>query len=368
VRHYVFKRRWKRALARVVDALGAPLAPRRRAVPAGTRNLLIVRLDHIGDVVCLLPFLDALAGLSPKLRVTTLTRTAGAILLRDTPGVDERLVFDAPWFGRGERTATGFGHLARLVRGRGFEVSLEMTGDARHHLALALAGVPFRAGYSVTGGAFLLHRELPWDATMHAADRNMAFMPLLGAPARTGDVPHLTWRSRDSELAWLAGLGNGRRLILHVDAGTPARRWPADRFAALARDARRAGLTPVFVGLDPALSKAVQGTGGTDLIGRTSFEQLVTLIQASEGVVSADSGPAHIAAALGKPVLVLWSGTADPAIWRPRGKAVRWVEVPVPCAYCGQIRCPLPRHACMEDLTIERVRPAFEHLLAAARG
>jgi len=172
----------------------------------------------------------------------------------------------------------------------------------------------------------------------------------------------LLWKPTSTETQWAdQTLPRAPFVAVHADAGTPAKRWPAARFA----DVIRALTHPiVLIGTDARIGREItQHLPGRasllDLTGQTSLTQLVTLIQRADRVLSCDSGPAHIAAALGKPTWIVWSGTSTPSQWAPRGPQIHWIRHEVPCAPCGFTVCPLPRRLCMEDLTVEHVLEAL---------
>ena len=97
-----------------------------------------------------------------------------------------------------------------------------------------------------------------------------------------------------------------------------------------------------------------------NLLGQTSLPLLIGAINRCERLVSTDSGPAHIAAALGDPTRIIWSGTSDPTIWKPRGPHVLHAQVHVPCEYCTEERCPLPEQICMTRLSVDQVASMME--------
>lgn len=366
MRRYVFEKRWKRVLAAMLDVAGGTLFFRRKARPVpALQRVLVVRLDHLGDVILALPVLEALARLQPKPFVATLTSAAAAVLLRDMPAVDERLVFEAAWFARAPGAGDSPWRLLQTLRARRFDAALELRGDARHIVLLSAAGIPFLAGPGNTGGAFLLHREVK-SGERHVLEQNLLTAAAVGASLAAAPRPHLIWQPRADETAWLANLDLGAKLLLfHPEAGAAAKKWPEERFAALAAVAVQRGWTPVVIGTGRAADASWPG-GTRDLRGKTGLPQLVTLIQAAGGLVSNDSGPAHIAAALQKPTLLPWSWANDPALWAPRGAGVRWVEVRTPCAPCRRSVCAVPGHPCLTDITVDRMGPLLHELLDAA--
>ncbi|MEW6516871.1 MAG: glycosyltransferase family 9 protein [candidate division FCPU426 bacterium] len=332
-RPYLFRAAWKRGLAGTLDALAAAavrlvtlgrgLRPD-PAVLAKPRSILVVRLDHLGDVLFSRPALAALRQAHPQARIAALVSAAGAQLLAGDPAVDECLVFDAPWFRRGAARPGSEGWLAlvRCLRARAFDVSLDLRGDLRHHLLLWLAGVKVRIGYTATGGGFLLHLPLRLPAGVHEVERNLmaaaaagaadwpqAYLPLALEPAER----------RVADQIWRQPL---RRVVVHPAAGDPAKCWPLDRFAQVCRALTDAGCDLAVVGTSSEQDQASR-LPGRNLCGRTTVRELAALISTAHLVVANDSGPAHVAVTQGVPVIMLWSETNQPEEWGPWGQGSR---------------------------------------------
>jgi ADP-heptose:LPS heptosyltransferase len=148
-------------------------------------------------------------------------------------------------------------------------------------------------------------------------------------------------------------------LAIHPDAGTAAKRWPVEFFAQAIDQLTSAGRWDVkLIGLNRLLGDEIVARTRhpiANLMGRTSLAEMIETLADCDGLLTNDSGPAHVMAALGKPVWVLWSGTAPSAAWRPRGGSVELFERPVPCAPCGQSVCPIPGHPCMERIAPQAV-------------
>lgn len=356
-RSYVFRHPAKRSLARILDGLGEWIFDGRCAPPAPSSapiNLLLVRLDHLGDILCLLPLIDRLAASQPAPRISVLTSRAGSVLLRNTAGIEQVIPFDAPWFSRAHDPHDSYVSLWKLrrrLRACRFDAAWDLRGDLRHIALLSAAGITYRRGYGITGGGFLLQEELPWEPGEHAIHRNLKFVTNVREPLTT---PHLHWVPTADENAWLSNhLPNQRFAVIHPDAGAPAKRWSLERFSPLFQRIAEAGLKIVLVGSNPAIGQSLRSLNPSlslsDLSGKTTLEQLVGILQRSSVCVSMDSGPAHIAAALDKPTLVIWSGTVSPDEWAPVG-SVFIARHSVPCEGCQSTSCPYPHHACLEQL------------------
>jgi len=377
--NYAYKQSLVRASVSLFDALGR-LWPRRSvAFPKESRpRVLVLRIDHLGDILCTLPFLKKLKQIAPHIHLTFLTTPAGRILLRDVPQIDDWFTFDPPWFARDsthqEWPLKTMRDISAILDRRAFDLSIDLRGDIRHHLLTLWARIPYRAGYGQTGGGFLLQQTLPWNAQDHAIDKNMRFLELFDqnlALTHEERIPHLSWKARSDEEAWFgAVIGRQPYRVYHVDAGAASKRWPIDSFARLIAQMPTSEGKVILVGQTSSLTQSfrssVRDPRVIDLVGKTSLAQLVTLLQRARAVLSGDSGPAHIAAALGTPTLVLWSGTNSPDIWKPRGNHVLILQNPVPCQYCEKTICPIAGHPCMNKLTVERVLPIWKGIGAAA--
>jgi ADP-heptose:LPS heptosyltransferase len=163
------------------------------------------------------------------------------------------------------------------------------------------------------------------------------------------------------------------RIAVHVGAGTAAKQWPADRWRDLvAWLVVRLGAEVVLVGGkgERIIARRIIGPspypGVIDWTGQLGVGELAAVIEKSDLFVGADSGPAHLAAAVGTPAVVLFSGTNDPRQWRPWGTGVTVVRREVRCSPCHRERCPLRDHPCMKGLQVEEVARAVEE--ACRRG
>jgi len=147
------------------------------------------------------------------------------------------------------------------------------------------------------------------------------------------------------------------RVVLHVGSGTPAKQWPVEHWRELlGRILVDYGAQVALVGgrKDRIIARAILGDrswpGVTDLTGRLTFVELAALLQGADVLVGADSGPAHLAAAVGTPAIVLFSGTNNASQWQPCGDRVTIVRRQVDCSPCHRERCPRDGHPCLQQL------------------
>ena len=369
-----------RGAAQFLDLLGT-LWPRGLTCFPDEKRLrvAVLRLDHLGDIICTLPFIRQLKQQMPSIHLTFITTPSGRVLLRDVPEIDDWFIFEPTWFARDSRhqewPLQTLRDISAILKRRSFDVSIDLRGDIRHHVMMLWSKTPFRVGYGQTGGGFLLQHREAWRSEQHAIDKNLQFLSLFPDPKTLTfeeQTPHLPWIPKADELAWFnAVVGKMPYRVYNVDAGTSAKRWPTEYFGQLIAQMPASEGKAILVGQDTSLMQSfrsnVRDPRIVNLVGKTSLPQLLVLLQHARAVISADSGPAHMAAALGVPVLVLWSGTSAPEIWRPRGNHVLVLQNPVACQYCERAVCPVAGHPCMDHLSVERVLPIWKSTGTALR-
>jgi lipopolysaccharide heptosyltransferase II len=335
-------------------------------------SVLAVRLGAIGDVVNALVFASAVKEHAPATRVGWVVHPLALPLVEGHPDVDRVHVW---------RRGGGARELARLVRqlrDERYEVAVDLQRLAKSASLARASGAPRVIGYDrgrAKEQSWLLTTERltpPEGGPTHMVEQYLEFARHLGCPAP--EARHRLPPDAAAE-AWAAEfvreLG-GEPVLLNLGASKPANRWAPERFGELAARLAAEDLGPcVLTGgpddraaADAALSAGARDAA-CDRVGATSLLQLAALARRARAMVTADTGPMHLAAAAGAPVVALF-GAADPRRTGPWGGAGRGHEVlrvPPPCAPCNAQLCDQPRHACMEDLTVELVLAALRRRL-----
>ncbi len=337
------------------------------------RRVLVVRLDNLGDVVMVTPALRALrAALAPGARLDLLASPAGAALAPLLPDVDEVHVLSALWQDADARLPFDPDRERAVVeRFAGYDAVVVLTSFAQSPWPAAhaayLAGVPVRVGVSKEfGGAVLSHRLVAPPDEQHQTDRALSLLASVGVPAR-GRQLSLTVpaeaETRAAQVRREAGLPE-RFAVLLPGASCPSRRWPAERFAEVAR---RLDLPVAVVGTDKeaALVASVTGPGVVGLAGRLDVPALAALVRSAAVALTNNSGGMHVADAVGTPVVALFAGTEDESQFAPRSVPSRLLRVPTACAPCRAFTCPYAQQ-CL-DLPAEVVVDAVHELLGADR-
>jgi lipopolysaccharide heptosyltransferase I len=334
------------------------------------RRIALVKPSALGDIVHALPVLSALRVRFPAARVTWVVNRSYESLLAGHPDLDATLPFDRAALGRGPMAALrAAGEVAgRLRRGR-FDLVIDLQCLLRTGLMCLATGARRRVGLAdAREGASLCYTDridIPAGDT-HAIDRYWRVAEALGV----GSLPkRFVVPLRSDAVAWadttLARLPRPL-LAFGVGARWVTKRWPPAHFAVLARRAwGRAGAGAVFVGSADETAAARQVAEAAcgpclDLTGRTTLPQLAAVLAACDGMVGNDTGPLHLAAALGVPVVAPYTCT-KPARHGPYGQT-GGIASGVHCH--GSYVKTCPRLECMSELTPDRLLHALDALLA----
>lgn len=331
---------------------------------------LITRLDSLGDVLLAGPAVRAAAALPGP--VTFVCGPRGLPAARLLPAIDELLVLHTPWIdatpppiSRGELDEL-VARIAAIAPDRAAILGSFHQSPLPTALLLRLAGVPEIAAVSVDYAGTLLDHRLPDPGDVHEVERNLGVLRALGA---TIDPADAALRVRRDPAARPRDLPAGDYVVVHPGASVPARAWHPDRHRELVRRLSTTGHRVVVTGGpdEAALTAYVADDGATatalDLGGRTGLPGLVETLASARTVVVGNTGPAHLAAAVGVPTVALFAATVPSARWRPWAVPLQLLERPVPCAGCRARSCPVPDHPCLGDVTVDDVLAAVARSL-----
>ena len=385
VRYRFTKRRWHTLLA-VVDWLGwmavgcAALFKRRRATtPIEPRAILLVQLDHLGDAVLTTTMLPALRRRYPTARLDVLCSAWNREVFALCPEVDGLHVSRSNRFSRRRAWLWPLGIVwwGWMLQARRYDLAIDVRGEAPLAALLWLTGAWQRLGWDCGGGGFLLTDSARYEPNRHEMASRLALLASLGIEARRPPLvprPKLNPGSVARSVIGrrLEALGRTDRplVVLHIGAGTRAKRWPSEHWRELlGRIALEFDARVVLVGgagesrLARDITFGQNWPGVADWTGQTDVAQLAALAERADVFVGADSGPAHLAAAVGTSAIVLFSGATDPRIWRPIGESVAVLRQPTACTPCHRTSCPLAGHPCMSKLLPEEVISRMHRLL-----
>ncbi len=380
--------RTRLALVRAVDA--APrlfvkmlqrLLFRRLHLPS-LRRILIFRIGNVGDIAAAVPALEAIRRRFPEAQITLLTSPGreGAPGARELiPAgsiVDSLIVYHtcdiATWRGRVA--------LARRLRTQGFDLFIELSNilaplrQVLQSIALAkAAGCRFGLGFQVASTRLFSRAQALHIPFPNEADRLLqSLQDPLDLPRNASGRLTVTGDDREAVMRSLegAGIARGERfLVVHAGAKRPANRWMEDRFARVADEVQgRYGIRVVLTGGAPERElveriRNMMRTRPAVLCGELSLLQIAALLEEACLYIGNDTGPMHLAAAMGTPAVAIFSARDLPGQWHPFGSGHVVLRKDVPCSPCFLDVCDrgLP---CLERIEVDEVLRAVERQLS----
>ncbi|HEY3787977.1 MAG TPA: glycosyltransferase family 9 protein [Urbifossiella sp.] len=331
------------------------------------RRIALIKPSALGDIVHALPVLSALRDKFPQSEITWVVNKSFEPLLTGHPDLTDTLPFDRGASKRGPFGAIHYAlRLASELRKRRFDLVVDLQGLLRSGLMGLATGSPRIVGFAnAREGSRFAYTDrvrIPNADRIHAVDRYWRIVEALGAGERAKrfHVP-ISKEARTWATVELRGLP---RPIIAVAVGAKwmTKRWPPEHFAKLLR---RVSGSCIFVGSadDTALSQEVIreiSPTQRDFTGQTTLPQLAALLAAADIMIGNDTGPLHLAAALGKPCVAPYTCTRI-ARHGPYGSLGGAVETSVPCA--GSYIKTCPKMICMTELSPERLEPRLAEVL-----
>jgi lipopolysaccharide heptosyltransferase II len=348
---------------------------------AGARRLLCIRLDSLGDVLMTTPALRALKESAAGRTITLLTSASGAAVAALVPFVDDVIRYDAPWLkASASRMMSASDHaMIRILRCRDFDAAIVFTVFSQSALPAAmmcfLADIPLRLAHARENPYQLLSDWVqdpePGAGIRHEVERQLALVAHVGCrPSSTRlilEVPHRS-RQRAHRLLGELGIRDDGWAVIHPGATAPSRRYPPSSFVAAALSLRhRCGFRFLVTGntdesrLVDELCTGI-GEGAVGLAGVLDLGGLAAIIEAAPLLITNNSGPAHIAAAVGTPVVDLYALTNPQHT--PWGVPSRVLSFDVPCRNCFKSVCPYGHNDCLRRIPPGAVVDAALELLS----
>jgi heptosyltransferase-2 len=345
-------------------------------------RILLVQLDHLGDGLITTAMLPLLRRRWPMARIEVLASSSNRAVFESLSEVDRVHVAPVNRFAR--RWWLRLAWLPALVawglrlRRLGVDLAIDARGEFPLALLCWLSGARVRVGWNCGGGGFLLTHSARYVPDRPEIASRLALLAELGIRPAAGESWYRRFRpspeARQRIAARRSEIQSGPLVVVHVGAGTPAKQWPPEKWRAVIAGLRgRCGARVVLVGgaAERSIAAAIRdgwSSLAVDWTGQLDLEELAALIEQADLFLGADSGPAHLAAAVGTPVVVLFSGTNQPEQWQPRGSRVVVVRQAVACSPCHRRACALSEHPCMTALDPTAVLTAAAWMLEGRCG
>jgi predicted lipopolysaccharide heptosyltransferase III len=336
------------------------------------KNILIIKLRYIGDVLLATPTVRAIKAARPDVRVTMMVNRGTEDVLSGNPDLDEIIVLDKGSLAAQSRLIAG-------LRARQFDAVIDLTDGDRSAFLTRISGAPVRIGFNDEHrwrGRYYTEVVQPLPGLCHRIDRDLeALKPLSIGPDVKDPQLWLTpeeKNSTDDLLHQLAVQRSQPMVILQPGARYWFKAWPPERFAELADGLTSEHGCQVLIGgsgQDIDIAQQIQRMAKkTPIImaGRTTIKQFAAIAKQAALFVGSDSGAMHIASAVGTPVVALF-GPSNPREWGPRGGPVEVLYKEIDCRSCFHPTCTRGEENCMKLIAVHEVFAAAQRLLRAGK-
>ncbi len=376
----------ERMLVGLADLALGPVAWLRRQPrqPTPVRRVLLMRLERIGDLLMVLDAIHDARQFWPDAEIALAVGSWNLTVAKLIPEISRIEVADAPWLSRADAEVPTGALIRQALKWRDchYDVVVNFEPDIRSNLLVWLTGAPRRFGYSTGGGGGFLTDATAYEPLQHVSVNARALIArAAGRPLTPQDGPRSARLVAPPEAdAAAARMLDGHRkpfIGVHASGGRESKQWHLDRFGAVARRlAESKGATIVLTGsaadrpLVDAVRRELEGLPIIDVCGSLDLPALAALLARLDLFITGDTGPMHLAAAVGAPIVALF-GPSNPKRYGPIAAHQRVVRIDLPCSPCGRVRLPPERcrgHVpdCLDGISVETVVSAALDLLDQA--
>jgi len=344
-------------------------------------NILIIKLSAVGDVVHSLPFLEVLRDRFPSAMIDWVVEEDASGIVESHPEIDRLIIFPRKsWLKRfikkGEYIGVGkeVTKFLKELKSRRYDIVVDLQGLLKSGILTFLANG--KRKIALNGGRegsliFTNEKVAIPDPDLHALDKYLCIARYLGAtnPVWNGQIP--IYDTDEEHVDYLLGeIGNNSTLVaVNPMAKWESKLWELHRFASLVDTIKEElGAGVVFTGSegDKAAIEDIRSrmkTRALNLAGKTTLKELAYLYQKCAAVICTDTGPMHVAAAMGSPVVLALFGPTSPLRTGPYGAKHRVIRAGLECSPCFKKRCD--DMSCMKKITVEMVFGAVREVLSA---
>ena len=343
-------------------------------------KILVMRYRFIGDTVLTVPFLRNLRSAFPKARIDLMLEPFSGQVIEGCPYVDRVIPFEFrtihTYSGTSERgRLAGYLHYLRLIRSEGYDAAFALKRSLSSAFLIWAARVPRRIGFGTEGRGLLLTDPVIYRHDQHEVENFLDCLRVLDVQIQDKSL-ELWSNPADEKKADIifreAGwTEKGLTVVLHPAASLPAKQWLPERFAAVMKILKeRHNARFLYTGTerDKSLYEAIERRGpfgGLDLCGKTSLRENIAIYRRADLFFGVDSGPMHMAAAVGLPVVALF-GPTDERKWGPWGNGHTIITKRLACHPCKPHKCR--DNECMKKITVEDAVEALEATIGRVRA
>jgi len=340
-------------------------------------KILVMRYRFIGDTVLTVPFLRNLRRACPEARIDLMLEPFSGQVLAGCPYVDRIIPFEFKTIHKYSASSqrgklAGYLHYWKLLRREGYDAVFALKRSLSSALLIRAVGIPRRIGFATEGRTLLLTDPVTYRQDQHEVQNFLDCLRVLDIPVHSDALelwPSAENNAKAHKLFSDAGWNKeDLKIIVHAAASLPAKQWPLDRFAAVMKAMQEHyGAHFIYTGApaDAALYQEIERLGpfnGINLCGTMGLHANLSVYRAAHLFFGVDSGPMHMAAAVGVPVVALF-GPTDERKWGPWGDGHIVITRRLSCYPCKPHKCH--DNDCMKKITVEEAIEALVKKLSA---
>ncbi len=374
---------YKRRIVSLLDTAGGILLRRQNEKSFGVPgSVLLIRLDHLGDVLLTTPAIRSLKRQFPHSRITMVVREWSFEVVKNNPYIDRVVVINPFWTVPDQEDSktlgvTGIYQLIGRLRRECFDLAIDFKGDFRNILIAYLSGAKRTISYAIRGGGFLLTDGVPYESEIHEIDKNLRLLAPLGVDSG-GCETELYFQ--DEDVAWVEEIFNRekidlsrRTIALHYGGASQFKRWDMEKFVSLTERITEINSTNVLIFGGPYEREAFQlwenPEKGVFLMPHMTICQMAVAFKKCSLLVCNDSGPMHVGIAVGTPTVAIF-GPTFPDRFGPKDlKRNRVVRSQLSCSPCWHpdksIDCKEAN--CLKQIEVDEVLAAIDDLVKESK-
>jgi len=382
----------KKIIAEIINFFVAifflPLYHKKNQFPQDVRKILVLRVDHIGDVIMSTGIYRHLKKKFPESKVSVLTGIWGKEIIENNPYIDEIIVHNCPWWKRIRGEEAGYlkwlikelPEVIKKIKKKSFDIGIDLRGDFRHILFFLFLGrVKYKISYNRSGGEYLLERAVDYDISMHEIEKNFKLLEEIGIKNLPfpDKQPEIFLREEEKEKVE-SFLNKNKisegtlKVVLHAGAGNKLRMWEEENFVHLIKKISEKYNTVFFLigGSEEKkmYEEIIRKSSGNvyNLAEKLNIRDTAALIEKSSIFIGNDSSMGHLASCFDTPSIILF-GPTNPERCKPYNKNLKVIYHKFPCSPCLQIKCKITKSKinseCMSKIKVEEVMDIFAKMV-----
>ena len=375
---YLIRSLFKRRVVSLVDSIGKLIFGRRNgSCSEDIKSILLIRLDHLGDVLLTTPAMRSLKKRFPQVRITMVIKEWSLEAIKNNPHIDNIIICNPFWTiaskeGKKPEGICGIYHLIHLLRKEHFDLAIDFKGDVRNILITFLSGAKRRVSYGIRGGGFLLTDDIPYESEIHEIDKNLRLLNRLGINAQDDEM-ELYFNEEDmarvEQIFEQKGIDlSSQTIALHYGGASQFKCWDMDKFITLAERITENNSANVLFFGGPYEREALQLSEkiekGIFLMPDLTVCQMAAALKRCALLVCNDSGPMHMGFAVGTPTVAIF-GPTFPNRFGPKDlEKNRVVRSGLSCSPCWHPDKPIgcKERKCFKSIEVGSVLAAIKEL------